>query len=481
MVLKKDLLTLVSFITYTGILFSQNYSDEDFCIKVLNNLISQSPSAKQLEYNIKNAELSYLQEKLSWLPVLQLNLPQNAVFMRGDYIYMQNENSHSEKQIIITPEAELSISQKLPAGGMLMMNLSYGFQTVLERNVFLQNPTVSTSFVQPLAKGAFSIGKNPENQLLKNRFEYVKLQYQKVQIEIISRFLNVLQNLDCINADENYYRSLVSELSSKYDELFERHLNGEKTNMEFFKAHQNLIYAKEQLYSVMQQKEKYSTELEILFKDFSIADIEIFKNGLFSALENKAQKELPIQTNLDEKLLKNEIEQEQLSFQLDKINYVPQFYMNFSTAPDSNFYYEYSDWYKSWRSMIENPIPVKLTANVGLKMTFDFFPATAIRRKKYDAAMNAKQIELRTLQMTNEEMRKMYEKELEIQKNHFDSIKLEISREEEFRKERMTLFESGLITEQEFLESETAYFDIRRNFTRSFWEIIQKQIELIKN
>ena len=455
---------------------------QDFCRQVLEEVLKSSTSSIQLENNMRNVELSYLQQKYSWLPIFQLDFPQDATLSRGDYTYIINQMPNKNKTLSTTHSVSLSIYQKLPANGNFQTLIGYALSVLPDRQLFLQNPYISLSFSQRIAKGLFGLGKNPESQILELQYSYAKKQYQQSKNEILQQFILALQNYDIACSKKNYYQALVKFEHVKFNEFLERHENGENSDMEFFKEHQNLIYSKQQLQMSVQAKSKYESQLKLFYEFFLDEEIEELKEGLFQILENLNFRFFQNEDffNLDEELLENEIAQQKYFYDLEKQSYAPQLYFAANFLPDSSLYYEYSDWSKSWRMLKENPEPLKLNATVGGKMNFDVFQSTKIRKEKILTNKSSLQAELDSLKKQNQIFQKIYEEELFTQKQHFISIQKEIEEEAKYLMERKELFENVRISQKEFLESEVVYFEILNNEVQSFWNIIQTELNLIK-
>ncbi len=60
------------------------------------------------------------------------------------------------------------------------------------------------------------------------------------------------------------------------------------------------------------------------------------------------------------------------------------------------------------------------------------------------------------------------------------TLEQQLTEEETFRNERMTLFSQGLITSNDFYKSETMYYLIYSDYVKTFWKTINNQLKVIE-
>ena len=186
-----------------------------------------------------------------------------------------------------------------------------------------------------------------------------------------------------------------------------------------------------------------------------------------------------MERNLDSLIYYNILNQQEYNFQINELNYVPTFYTSSTLAPDTNLYYNYADWYKSFRDLMDYPYPLSFTITAGIKINLELPKAKKMRKELYE--------------LQNQTINKNYDSALQNQKrriiitiNHIqmnleylDKIEKEIIKESDFRAKRKKLFENNLITQNEYYQSETMFFYIYKDYISTFWEYINNQISII--
>lgn len=480
MVLKK-LLIIISYI----LIFSINgYSNEsDFWKQFFKIAFDNNKNVLDLKLEYNSVLINKKQYDYQWFPKLQVGIQETNTFTRGDAISILNQTSNSELTQIISPSLYFSINQKLPGLGSFNLSTQYGFNYLPDRNVYLQYPQIDLTFQQYLGNGAFGIKGNIENKLIDEQLKYSYLIYNKNLTQQLYEIIILLQNKDTINAQENYYSALVCEYESELKTAKEKESLGIQSNLESHYLNHQYIEAFNKLNEIKTENKQILNELLLLYSDFNQDELEKERlqlkeiiNNIYMEVNNQIES---LTTNIDNEILKSVLNQYFFQFLNEENNYTPLFYVSSSFGINEYLNTSYSDWFKSFRILKEINYPFNYSISIGIQKTFEIPKAKKLRNEVYE--LNKKSIE-------NEIVfyQKSMEKEFALLKNQIDfdilylnKLEKEIPIENDFRQKRKILFEQNVITQDEFLKSETQYFLIMNEFVSTFWKIIKNQIQVI--
>ncbi|MBR4998646.1 MAG: TolC family protein [Clostridia bacterium] len=457
------------------------FGTDDYWQKIFTTAFSNSPKICEIKNEYVSSFVYKKQNDYLWFPYFQLDLQQNLQETRGDYLYVQNQYTDNQNMWIANPILRFSINQKLPGNGNLNLATSYGFNYLINRNVYLQKPQIQFSYSQSLGYGTFKIVKNPEKLLLNEQLSYSQLQYKKELLQQIHEIIEIIQNYDNLRAEEKYYTSLVAQYESEFKTAQAKYDRGLQSNLETYYAQHQKTTCSKQLKDILFEKKELYKEIKLLLPDFDEVDLE---NNYFSlkqqisALYNSIII-TEIENNIDSRLYTNILNQQKYNYQITENNFVPILYINSSVSPDPNFYVYYGDWHKSFRNLIEFPYPLSFSTSIGIKINFESIKAKKLRKE--------------LLKLDNENIQKNFQTNLERQNKelillqnqisqineYLNNLDKEINIEKSFREKRLKLYQEGVITQNEFTESETLFFIINKDYVSNFWKSILNQIEFI--
>ena len=476
MVLKKYLMLLIIIYNLSPCLASDNYWQNLFKTAFSNN-----PKVKEIEKNYISSYIYKKQNDYLWFPYFQLDLHQNIEETRGDYLYLQNQYSNNQNMWIFNPLINFSINQKLPGNGNINLSAGYGFNYLIDRNAYLQLPQFQFHFSQNLGFGSFGITKNPEKLLLNEQLSYSQLQYKKEILQQIHAILEIIQNYDNLRAEEKYYSALVLQYETELKTAQAKYDTGLQSNLEtYYAQHQKTTYTK-QLKDILSNKDKLLKEIELLFPDFNEDELEnnysLLKQQI-STLFNSIKKP-EVENNIDSRLYTTILNQQKYNYQISENNFVPNFYITSNLTPDSNLYIYYGDLYKSFRNLLDFPYPLSFTTSVGIKINFESIKAKKLRKEllKLDNEFTQKTL-VTNIERQNKEVL-LLQNQISQNIEYLNNLDNEIKIEKNFRMKRLSLFQEGIITQNEFTESETLFFIIYKDYISTFWETISNQIDFI--
>ena len=478
MVLRRKTLSLLLFLFVNNWFYSV---ENNYWQIILQEAFRNNPKVVQLKKDFASQIIYKKQNDYLWFPYIQLDLNQSIEGLRGDYVYIQNQYPSEENIWLFSPNSNLSINQKLPGNGFLSLSAGYGFNYSIKRNVFLQEPRIQFTFNQNLGYGAFGFTKNPEQQLLNEQVEYSYLFFSKELITQLQETLELLKDFDLLCAEQNYYSSLVTQYNAEVLTATEKKKNGLQSNLEAYYANHQYLNYKNQLNQIENQKVDLHNKIKLLIPNFNIIELENNRMELIqivSALFNNIDT-FNIKENFDSQIYQNILLQQQLNFKVNEINYTPLFYITSTVYPDNNHYNLYSDWYKSFRNLIESPYPLRFETTIGLKINFEVPKAKKLRKELLNLEKDSTIKEYLNNLSHQEKENTLLNEELVILQNYFNSIQEEIEIENQFRLNRKELYEQNIITQNEYYESETLFFLIYKDYITTFWKIITNKIKII--
>lgn len=479
MVLKKFLFSGIFFLG-TLSLFSQ---ENDYWQKLIQTAFENSEEVNKLKIDFLSTLVSKKQYDYQWFPQLQVSLQGNTNITRGDYIYILNQTSDSALTPVLSPFINFSLYQKLPGQGSLNLSTSYGFNYLPERNLFLQWPQISVSYNQYLGRGAFGIAGNPEYRLVNEQLYYSRLMYKRNLSSQIQEVLSLIQQIDIICAQEDYYDSLVKEYESELLTAQKKESSGMQSSLEAHYAKHQLSEASNNLSDIQYSKKQLLIQINILLPDFSQKDLTDRRHELHhlinSMYESVNKENQSLNKNIYNTLYSSILQQYHYQFQNSEINYAPSLVISSSLSPDGNFYAYYSDWYKSFRQLKETPYPINLTVSIGIQKNFELPGARKLRKEIYNLNITSIENEKQFIQKTQEKQLILLQNQINLDISYISKLTSEIATEQEFREKRKKLLQQNIITKDEFLQSETLYFKIYKDYINTFWNVINNQIAVI--
>lgn len=346
-------------------LFQKNIQNEEI-ITSLKSFLKKNPDVLKILNDFQSLKIYKKQYDYQWLPTLQLDFPQDAIFSRGDKYSIMNQNSSPKHIVMLNPGIKFSIQQKLPGNGNFFISSGYELYYIPQRKSFLQMPFLSTSFYQSLSADSFMFGKNSESQLLKTQVEYNIIELKKNLFLQLENFINLLSEYDILLAQIDFYNAQADFYSAKEKSAQEKNKNGLQSNLELFYTQHSLQQSLQNLRKAEFNKIELSQKL---FQLYGISDFSIFE-------ENKNYlsdyfKSLNFNFISDEKLYENVILQNDLLYRKNELSFKPQIYFSAQVNPDTSFYYQYSEWNKSWRELSHSPIPINVNTSLGVLINLE--------------------------------------------------------------------------------------------------------------
>lgn len=475
------LILLILFPFLSQLLFAADV-EQNYWQELVNTAFKNNPEVVKIQSDYNSARIYKMQNDYSWFPVLQIDLPQNVNESRSDYLYIRNGTTSSENGFILNPNIRLAIYQKLPGNGSLSLTTGYGFYYLLNRRVFLQYPQINLNLEQTLAKGAFGLTKNPQTLLLNEQMEYAELNYKVQLFDQLQKIFNLISDYDNQQASILYYEAQYNQYESAYSTARNKNVQGMQSNLESYYAEHQLNVTKSDLAKTRLQFRKSQKEATLLHLDLS--DIDNQRNILFNLLNKfKTEKKNDTTDNsltLERRLYENMLKQNLYSFQKEKLNYRPVFYINVSSSPNSDLYYYYSDFYRSLRDLVSSPYPVNINTSVGIKYNFELPKAAKLRKELYKIENQNIDSQLQTYIQRQKKEIVLNNSEMENLKEYITVLQSELENEQNFRTARKELYKKGLLTQNDYYESEVLYFNIYRDYIYNLWLYIEKNIENMK-
>ena len=498
MVLKKVIIIFVFILTVFSLLAEEVPATDLYWTKLIQTSFSNNPNFFEIQAQYNSVLINKLQYDYSFIPYLSFGTQATVTGTSGSLVTMINQTqADTSRNYILSPYTSVSLNQKLPANGALSLNLNYGFNYVFEKNVYLQYPEMTLNLSQPLIKGAFGILKNPERELIYEQLYYYKLQYEKAITNELLTLFNLIQNIDLIFSEEDYSKALTSQYESELKTAEAKKARGLQSDLETFYSEHEYITNLSKLKEIQKQKSSLLNELLILFPDFEYTDLEqqrqtlkkeinelyytIFE-GKESMINSDDENYLiyrMVRNNTDSEMYSSILYQNYLQYLNNETSYAPVFFISSSFGVNQNLNVYYSDFSKSFRVLTEPPCPINYSISIGFSKTFEFPKAKQLRKEIYDLNESTIRNELNnSLNKQKQEILLLFE-QIENETDYIQKLEKELPKENEFREKRKKLFEQNLITKDEYLQSETKYFLIQKEYLSTFWNIINNQIKVI--
>lgn len=459
----------------TGEEFSEKEFNTEALIETFRLSLEKNPDVQKIQNDFRSLKIYKKQYDYQWFPALQFDFPQSTTFSRGDRYAVINQNSSPRHTLMLNPGIRFSIQQKLPGNGAFSVSSGYQFYYLPDRKKFLQLPFFSTNFSQTISTDSFMFSKNSEAQLLKTQMDYNLMELNKNLFEQLKLFINLLAEYDTLNAQSDYYNSQLDFYSAKTISAEEKYKNGLQSNLELYYARHSLQNNKQQLKTTEFNKKELQQQIHQLYGSFDFSILDEYRD-LFMELFSSQKNEFVS----DQKLYENILLQNQLVYTHNELSFKPQIYFSSQINPDTSFYYKYSDWKKSWRSLIDSPVPININTTLGFLINLELPKAKKMRKEIYEFEQeNVRNKMLAAIEL----QKKTYEDNALAITNlteYFYSLKEEFVSENSFRSARREMLENQLLTQEDFLESEITYFTIRMDYINTFWTIIKKQLEVIE-
>ncbi|MBR5646295.1 MAG: hypothetical protein IKX23_06610 [Treponema sp.] len=481
MVLKKLFLITISILFLPSFLNARKSWWKNF----IQTAFSNSNQVSEIKNSYANAVISKLQYKYSWFPKLLLETQASFTRTNGNSVSIINQEPDPSEEIIINPYTVISINQKMPGNGNLSFSVDYGFNYAMNRRVFLQNPSVQLSFNQNLGQGAFGIPDNPESRFMEEQFNYSKSLFEKQMLDEFYNIIFLIRNVDELTAEERYYEALTNQYKSEIETAALKAEKGMQSGLESFYAQYQYNESLNKLSIIKTNKEEAVKEISLLFSEYNWLELNEKRNELKEEIDiffNKFKNIDPmeyIELNIESSLYKNIFNINLYQYQNNENNYSPVLFISSSARINNSLYYQYSDFYKSFRILneLENPYNISLT--IGISKQFELPQAKTKRKTIYEIQKNTLLEEFSIYKKNKEKEFSILLEQINFSETYLAELEKEIQKEEYFRIERKKLFENNLITQNEYFQSETLYLLIYKNYISAFWNIICDKIKII--
>ena len=479
--------------------------EKDYWTNLIQIAFQNDPKITELKSQYNSVLINKLQHDYSYIPTLNFTFQETLTKTSLASVNVLNSTASDQSLgLLLTPYLALSLNQKLPLNGQLSLSTEYAFNYSVEKDVYLQSPSITLSFSQVVSKGQWGMNKDPEGALINEQLNYYTLVYEKQMTEELLNILLLLENLDIISSEADYYSALVSQYESELKTAQEKKARGLSSDLETFYAEHEYLENLSHLHELVNEKQRVTSEVLLLLPDFDFTLFAEKKDELsekitavFDNLKNKSQAlsgenqeeysedtlityyENLIKNNTDSLLYKSMLDQYKYDFINTENRYAPAFYVSSSFGPNQNLNVYFSDFSKSFRVFTEHPYPVNLSLSIGFTKNFEFPKARLLRKEIYDLNMKviSEQIETSLSRQKNEFY--ILWNQIKNESDYIAKLEKEIPKENEFRVQRKKLLEQHLITEEEYLKTETKYYLIIKEYTTSFWKLVENKIKII--
>ncbi|MBP5451833.1 MAG: TolC family protein [Treponema sp.] len=477
MVLIKKLVIKVFLFFSTICFFAQDAGNAEYATSVIRQVLYESPEGIILNNNIENTDISFKQQKKIWIPNIQLDLSGSSDLIQGDYNYIRNGGILPGPQSIINPSMGISISQYLPGNGQVSMNMGYGLSYLVGQSGFMQKPYIQIGFAQTLSYGAFGITEDPTIKQFNNQLLLSKLEYDKAKFDLISRFISTVQNYDIAKLEYEYYEIMLTKANAEYLEQSKRHKSGQYSNIDLFNSHMQMVQAKQNLQQARQKLIQTRTLLDIYECDTILDKTGLFRDDVLILLNLEYDR--IFKKTVQEYELLYEIEDEKLSYKIDKMNLAPSIYLEASVTPDQNQYNLYSDFSRSLRDLVNSSSVWSVNASLGFRMKLDLMMQGKALKDMSEKKIQNLNLQLDILREEEKRMRNLYQ-EWSVSFTEFcKDLDKSMKEEEEFLRDMKNLLEKNLITEAQYWGAELSYHEICLNYYRNVWNMIQGKIQIL--
>lgn len=476
MVVKLNKIILIYFIAfYSNRVFSQDNNHNSWK-NVFLEAYSNLPEVQKIINNKKQAEILYLQSKFQYLPKFSIDLPQRFSISPGDFFYTNGLSVSPKLASIISPTLETKIYQKLPGNGIFQITSRYSFNFLSETRSYLQNPSLTLSLSQSLGYGFLGI-RDPDIKLRKVQLDYNTTYYEKQLFEQIINIVKKIKDFDTQNVDRKYNELLLRLYEVKSLTTINKQQLGVQSELESFYAKQELMNLKHKITILNYDTNEISSEINLLMPSLTEDFVEKKRSSLMKFLSTNFKFD---SESINERLYQNLIFQQELEYQKNEQNHVPLLYSSASLSPDSDLYFKFSNWNKSWEELFSFPHPLIYTFTLGIKIEFETNKEKKFRKELLQKTTESIYKELKTIQIREVNEKKLLIEQIQQLNEYLRNLEKDIYEENIFCNERKKLFDENIITEELFLEGEISYAYILKTYISTFWILLEKQLELYK-
>ena len=449
----------------------------------MQTAFKNSTKVNEIKSDYISVLINKRQYDYQWFPSIQIGFQNSFNASRGDTLYLLNQASDSAITWTSTPSTYLSLNQKLPGKGYITLTTSYGFSYSIDHRLFLQWPQLQFSLSQKLSRGAFGITKNPEYQLVKEQLFYYTELYKQNLFNEIQNILDLIKRSDILDAEEQYYNSLLTEYESEMKTSKEKNRLGMQSNLETHYASHQYTEAQNYLNNLRSEKELLNQQLSLLIPEFNQKDLNIkryeLQNTLQVVYESLNKDSSGIEKNWNSILYYSVQRQYLYQHQDNETNFAPELFVTSSISPDGSFNAYYTDWFKSFRVLAERPYPLDFSVTMGIRKSFELPQAKKIRNEIYQMNKSLLEKDFLTLQETQKKEIDTLTRQIELDKSYLKNLEKEIETEQSFRLKRKEMLEKNIITQDDFYQSETIYFRIYRDYINTFWKLLNNQMSVM--
>ena len=470
----KKIFLLFLFLFFSFFCFSNDYS---FWKNQINTAFANLSSIKKINNSKLTSDLQSLQYKYSWLPHFSFDIPIKYNLRSSSSIFTRGIENITPYTNIIENEIAISLNQKLLGNGNLNFYSGYGLSYNANTNSFLQKPLLNLSISQNLSPDIINKNSAPEIILINLQSQFSDLTFYKDLFAEFEKVINLIADFDNQYTEKLYLTNLLDYYEIHYTSFETKNKNGSKSFLDSYYARQQMLNLKNQIAVSDYENNYISSEISILIPTLSAEEINKYRLELLNFISPDYSTN---SSSIDIELYKNQIEQQTAVFRKNEYSILPVLYFNAQLSPDTNRYFQYSDFYNSFRELSMNPFPWNFSFSSGIKFNLESKKEKKIRQDVFSFSINSLSSEMELIAMEQKKQKILLINQINNLESFYSTLSTNLTEEEKFCNEKKILLENGYISEEEYMSSYISYLESYKYSVNIFWELIKHKIALCK-
>ena len=123
--------------------------EKDYWTNLIQTAFQNDPKITELKSQYNSVLINKLQHDYSYIPTLNFTFQETLTKTSLASVNVLNSTASDQSLgLLLTPYLALSLNQKLPLNGQLSLSTEYAFNYSVEKDVYLQSPSITLSFSQ---------------------------------------------------------------------------------------------------------------------------------------------------------------------------------------------------------------------------------------------------------------------------------------------------------------------------------------------
>lgn len=450
------------------------YPEDQFqLINVIKLAWEHSTEAEIYRQDYVLSQLNYDLKITDWKPSISIIMPQSLTHVSGINTYIDEQSLTTSGRNIYSTGIIAKLEQKTSYNGLISLSTAYSTSRIVNQTRYLQFPKVSLNIEQPLCPDFFRLNSDPEKKILQLELTKGLLEYNN------QKGLFIVSCLDIINSQivtENIYQyqnildKALTQKKVEFETLYEQ---GRLSDSDLLQCTQDMLSKHRDLLTASYNADIANTHFVTFFHHESIFITSKMLDQFSLLIPNTF-----LESSFELQKLSNQLLSDETRYRINLSKYAPVLSFGVLTEPDTDAYYIYSTWKRSWDNLFSDSPFLKTTINLSFSFNTDTFNEKKVQEDIYN--QNKIKI-LTTIDSLKEQQVKnslCIQKYLNSLQQYYNQLLIESNKQDTILEDYRKLFIQGQITESDYLFHTAQSKLVENERTEVLLDIIRYKLQL---